>query len=77
MHEVTGKVDRKIDLIDTAPRFTETEALRLNNLFRGTDTQDMLRSVIRDGLAGDLAVVSSFGAESAVLLHLAAQAGVR
>jgi phosphoadenosine phosphosulfate reductase len=71
--KVTGKVDRKIDLIDTSPRFVETEAIRLNNLFRGTDTQDMLRSVIRDGLAGDLAVVSSFGAESAVLLHLVAQ----
>jgi phosphoadenosine phosphosulfate reductase len=32
----------------------------------------MLR-VLRDRLAGDLAVVSSFGAESAVLLHLIAQ----
>ncbi|WP_225008431.1 MULTISPECIES: phosphoadenylyl-sulfate reductase [Novosphingobium] len=67
-----NSADRKIDLIDTNPRFTESEAIRLNNLFRGTDTQDMLRSVIRDGLAGDLAVVSSFGAESAVLLHLVA-----
>jgi phosphoadenosine phosphosulfate reductase len=66
-------VTRKIDLIDTAPRFTETDAIRLNNLFRGTDTHEMMRSVIRDGLAGDLAVVSSFGAESAVLLHLIAQ----
>jgi len=65
--------DRKIDLIDTKPRFVETDAIRLNNLFRGTDTVDMLRSVIRDGLAGELAVVSSFGAESAVLLHLVAQ----
>ncbi|NLR72552.1 phosphoadenylyl-sulfate reductase [Novosphingobium sp. ERN07] len=65
--------NRKIDLIDTRPRFTETDAIRLNNLFRGSDTQEMLRSVIRDGLAGDLAVVSSFGAESAVLLHLIAE----
>lgn len=73
MVEAAGKVHRKLDLIDTAPRFTETDAIRLNNLFRGTDTLDMLRSVIRDGLAGDLAVVSSFGAESAVLLHLVAQ----
>ncbi|MDF8332400.1 phosphoadenylyl-sulfate reductase [Novosphingobium cyanobacteriorum] len=73
MAEATGKVHRKIDLIDTTPRFTETDAIRLNNLFRGTETLDMLRSVIRDGLAGDLAVVSSFGAESAVLLHLVAQ----
>lgn len=70
---VTRNLDRKIDLIDTAPRFTDSDAIRLNNLFRGTETLDMLRSVIRDGLAGDLAVVSSFGAESAVLLHLVAQ----
>ena len=70
---VTRNLDRKIDLIDTGPRFSDTDAIRLNNLFRGTDTQDMLRSVIHDGLAGDLAVVSSFGAESAVLLHLVAQ----
>jgi phosphoadenosine phosphosulfate reductase len=64
---------RRVDRIDTAPRFTETDAIRLNNLFRGSDTQDMLRGVLRDRLAGDLAVVSSFGAESAVLLHLIAQ----
>jgi phosphoadenosine phosphosulfate reductase len=70
---VTRKQDRTIDLIDTAPRFAETEAIRLNNLFRGTETQEMLRSVLRDNLAGDVAVVSSFGAESAVLLHLVAQ----
>ena len=65
-------VTREIDRIDTGPRFTEGDAIRLNNLFRGTDTQDMLRSVLRDRLAGDLCVVSSFGAESAVLLHLVA-----
>ncbi|WP_408590474.1 phosphoadenylyl-sulfate reductase [Novosphingobium sp.] len=64
---------RKVDRIDSAPRFVESDAIRLNNLFRGTDTHEMLQSVIRDGLVGDLAVVSSFGAESAVLLHLIAQ----
>ena len=65
-------VTREVDRIDTGPRFTESDAIRLNNLFRGTDTPDMLRSVLRDRLAGDLCVVSSFGAESAVLLHLVA-----
>ncbi|MFC4294621.1 phosphoadenylyl-sulfate reductase [Novosphingobium tardum] len=64
--------ERVRDTIDTGPRFTEADAIRLNNLFRGTETTDMLRSVIRDRLAGELAVVSSFGAESAVLLHLVA-----
>lgn len=61
------------DTIDTRPRFTESDALRLNQLFRGTDTLDMLRTLLAEDLAGDVAVVSSFGAESAVLLHLVAQ----
>jgi phosphoadenosine phosphosulfate reductase len=61
---------RAVDRIDTGPRFSEAEAVRLNRLYRGTETIDMLSSVLRDGLAGDVAVVSSFGAESAVLLHL-------
>ena len=61
---------RIIDRIDTGPRFSAADAVRLNRLYRGTDTLEMLTSVLRDGLAGDVAVVSSFGAESAVLLHL-------
>lgn len=61
------------DRIDAGPRFTQADAIRLNNMFRGTDTAEMMRTVIRDGLVGDLAIVSSFGAESAVLLHMIAQ----
>ena len=64
---------RKIDRLDASPRFSEHDAVRLNRMFRGSSTQDMLASVIRDNLAGDLAVVSSFGAESVVLLHLIAE----
>jgi phosphoadenosine phosphosulfate reductase len=60
------------DALDLGPRFTEHDAVRLNRMFRGASTQEMLEAVIRDRLAGDLAVVSSFGAESAVLLHLVA-----
>ncbi|WP_073973997.1 phosphoadenylyl-sulfate reductase [Erythrobacter donghaensis] len=63
---------RARDILDLAPRFTEHDAVRLNRMFRGSSTQEMLEAVIRDNLAGDLAVVSSFGAESAVLLHLVA-----
>lgn len=63
---------RARDILDLAPRFTEHDAVRLNRMFRGSTTQEMLEAVIRDNLAGDLAVVSSFGAESAVLLHLVA-----
>ena len=64
--------ERKIDRIDTAPAFTERDALRLNNLFRGVSTTEMLRTVLTEHMVGDLAIVSSFGAESAVLLHLVA-----
>jgi len=56
--------------IDAGPRFTAYDAVRLNRMFRGSSTEEMLEAVIRDGLAGDIATVSSFGAESAVLLHL-------
>lgn len=68
----TTKTVRAVDRIDTGPRFTEADAVRLNRLFRGSETADWLRSVLKDQLAGDVAVVSSFGAESAVLLHLVA-----
>ncbi len=65
-------VARKIDTIDVRPRWTAGDALRLNQMFRGTDTQDMLRVLLNEGMLGDVAVVSSFGAESAVLLDLIA-----
>lgn len=64
---------RTRDALDLAPRFTDHDALRLNRMFRGASTQEMLEGVIHGDLAGDLAVVSSFGAESAVLLHLVAR----
>ena len=64
---------RQPDRIDTGPRFTDGDAIRLNRMFRGADTLDLLAGVLKDRLAGDVAVVSSFGAESAVLLHLVAQ----
>ncbi len=64
---------RKIDRIDTGPRFTEADVALLNARFAGVETREMLCTVIREGLAGRIGVVSSFGAESAVLLHLIAQ----
>ncbi|MBL8655999.1 MAG: phosphoadenylyl-sulfate reductase [Altererythrobacter sp.] len=65
-----GGAIRAVDRIDIGPRFTAHDAVRLNNLFRGSDTQAMLEGVLTEGLAGEVAMVSSFGAESAVLLHL-------
>lgn len=63
---------RKIDRIDLTPRFTAADALRLNNLFRGVETQEMLRTLLGEAMLGDVALVSSFGTESAALLHLVA-----
>lgn len=64
---------RAIDRLDVAPRFVEHDAVRLNRMFREHETAEWVRAVIEGNLAGDLAIVSSFGAESAVLLHLIAQ----
>ncbi|MEY4160531.1 MAG: hypothetical protein RLZZ136_1152 [Pseudomonadota bacterium] len=69
-----AETTRTVDRINTAPRFSEVDAVRLNRLFQGTDTADMMANVLREGLAGDIALVSSFGAESAVLLHVVAMA---
>jgi len=63
---------RRIDRIDTAARFTPADVEALNARFAGVPTREMLKAVLDEGLAGRVAVVSSFGAESAVLLHLLA-----
>jgi phosphoadenosine phosphosulfate reductase len=62
---------RQLDRIDSAAAFTQADADRLNARFADTDAEQMLGAIIpelRDGLA----IVSSFGAESAVLLHMVA-----
>jgi len=64
---------RTIDLIDTGPRFTEADAARLNRMFSDADSETVLRAALQENIAGNVAMVSSFGAESAVLLHLVAQ----
>lgn len=69
-----AELARKVDRLDVAPRWTAADAIRLNNLFRGADTPEMLREVLGNHMLGDVALVSSFGAESAALLHLVAQA---
>lgn len=63
---------RRVDRIDVTPRFGERDAIRLNNLFRGVPTEEMLRTLLTEQMVGEVALVSSFGAESAALLHLAA-----
>ena len=61
---------RAVDRIDTSPRYTEADAIRLNNMFRGRDTFEVLETVLPEQMLGDVATVSSFGAEAVVLLHL-------
>ena len=63
---------RTPDRIEAAPRYSETDAIRLNHMFRGRDTVEMLEILLKENMLGDVAIVSSFGAESSVLLHLVA-----
>lgn len=68
-----AELARRLDAIDVGPRFTSEDVTRLNARFDGSETGAMLAALIRHALIGRAAVVSSFGAESAVLLHLVAQ----
>jgi len=63
---------RQRDVIDTAPAFVQADADALEARFAGVDTPDMLAVLLTTELKGRIAVVSSFGAESAALLHLVA-----
>lgn len=66
-----GKPARRLDIIDVSPpRSAMNDAIALNNRFRGVGTQEMLRTLLAERTLGRVAIVSSFGAESAVLLHL-------
>ena len=49
------------------------QARLLDDHFRGLPTADLLDEVIHHEFAGRIALVSSFGADSVVLLHLAAE----
>jgi len=60
------------DRIDTTPRFKVEDAERLQRAYEGAGTQEMLAGLLGVKQAGNVAVVSSFGAESSVLLHLVA-----
>jgi len=63
---------RQLDTIDVAPAFTAADAAALQIRFAGVPAPDMLRELLTGELAGRIASVSSYGAESAVLLHMIA-----
>jgi phosphoadenosine phosphosulfate reductase len=65
---------RRLDIIEVAPAFIQADADALNARFDGVDAATMLRTLFAEAMLGKIAVVSSFGTESAVLLHLVAQA---
>ncbi len=67
-----GEALRQIDVIDIGP--TAADAAALDRRFSGTEAPALLAAVLREGLAGRVAAVTSFGAESAVLLHMVALA---
>ena len=62
-----------LDVIDTTPPFNLADVARLTAKYAGVSTQDMLRDLLSDELKGRVAAVSSFGAESAVLLAMVAE----
>lgn len=49
------------------------EVASLNSQFAGARAHDILQAAIRHQFAGEIAMVSSFGADSTVLLHMVAQ----
>ncbi len=64
---------RRLDLIDTTPAFAPEDAAVLEARFAGVETGEMLDVLFAERPFESIALVSSFGAESAVLLHLIAQ----
>lgn len=68
-----GEAARRLDVIDTLPRFADGDAAQFNARYDGIATADMLAKLLTSRPFEQVALVSSFGAESAVLLHLVAQ----
>ncbi|MBZ6381975.1 phosphoadenylyl-sulfate reductase [Sphingomonas sanguinis] len=66
--------ERALDRIDVRPAYTAEDAAAYEARFAGVPAPDMLRTLLTGELHGQIAAVSSFGAESAVLLHMVAQA---
>jgi len=51
----------------------QAEVAALNSQFEGATAHEILRAAIRHQFAGGIAMVSSFGADSAVLLHMVSE----
>lgn len=66
--------ERALDRIDVRPAYTAEEAAAYEARFAGVPAPEMLRTLLTGELHGQIAAVSSFGTESAVLLHMVASA---
>jgi phosphoadenosine phosphosulfate reductase len=69
------KAPRAFDIDDGVPASPEMLArlARLQSAYQGVTGVELMRSMIEKEFVEEVAIVSSFGAESAVLLHLVAQ----
>lgn len=65
---------RALDRIDVRPTYTAEDAAAYEARFAGVAAPEMLRVLLTGELHGQIAAVSSFGTESAVLLHMVASA---
>jgi phosphoadenosine phosphosulfate reductase len=68
-----GIVPRAFDRLAAADPAANTRLDQLRTLARGRDASGILRLALVEEFSGRTAVVSSFGSESAVLLHMIAQ----
>ncbi|WP_375270187.1 phosphoadenylyl-sulfate reductase [Sphingomonas sp.] len=68
-----GEPARQLDTIDTGRVYTAADTAAYAARFAGMSAQEMLRELLTGELKGRIAAVSSFGAESAVLLHMIAE----
>ena len=66
--------ERALDRIDVRPAYTAEDAAAYDARFAGVPAPEMLRTLLTGELRGGIAAVSSFGTESAVLLHMVASA---
>ncbi len=66
--------ERALDRIDVRPAYTAEDAAAYETRFAGVPAPEMLRTLLTGELHGQIAAVSSFGTESAVLLHMVARA---
>ena len=66
--------ERALDRIDVRPAYTVEDAAAYEARFAGVPAPEMLRTLLTGELHGGVAAVSSFGTESAVLLHMVASA---